>query len=58
MSLHKAFSKKIILSVLALTLFCGIGLYRLDKLNSTPIEAANFSWFNKVEIYSLALVLG
>ena len=58
MSLHKAFSKKIILSVLALTLFCGIGLYRLDKLNSTPIEAANFSWFNKVEIYVLGLGLG
>ena len=58
MSLHKAFSKKIILSVLALTLFCGIGLYRLDKLNSTPIEAANFSWFNKVEIYLLGLAIG
>ena len=57
MTPYKAFSKKIILSVFALTLFCGIGLYRLDKLNSIPIDPVNFSWINKAEIYALGIVM-
>jgi len=32
------------------------GLYRLNSLNATPIEASNFSWANKAEIYALGLI--
>jgi hypothetical protein len=34
-----------------------LGLYRLDKLNSKPIETHNFSWVNKVEIYTLGVIM-
>jgi len=38
----------------ALSLF---GLFRLNSLNSTPIDPANFSWVNKAEIYSLGIIM-
>ena len=50
--------KRLILGLLVLSLLIGVSLYRLDKLNSTPIDPVNFSWINKVEIYVLGLVLG
>ena len=48
----RPWAKKIILSFVVLSLLMVLGLYRLDKLNSKPIETHNFSWVNKVEICS------
>lgn len=39
---------------MSLSLF---GLYRLNSLNTTPLDADNFSWINKVEIYSLGILM-
>ena len=38
-------------------LICGIGLYRLNELNETPIKVENFSTYNLVEIYALGLIM-
>ena len=43
--------------LLVLTLIIGFSLHRLNSLNSTPIDPANFSWINKAEIYSLGIVM-
>ena len=50
--------KRLGLCLLVLSILTGFSLYRLDKLNSTPIEAASLSWINKVEIYVLGLAIG
>jgi hypothetical protein len=49
--------KKTVVGLIAFSLLIGFGLYRLDKLNSIPIESANFSWINKAEIYVLGIVM-
>ena len=53
----RPWAKKIILSFVVLSLLMVLGLYRLDKLNSKPIETHNFSWVNKVEIYTLGVIM-
>ena len=45
---------KIICILVCLTV---IGLFRLNELNQRPSDPAAFSWINKVEIYSLGLVM-
>jgi len=49
--------KKVIMGLIAFSLLIGVGLYRLDKLNSIQIDPANFSWINKAEIYVLGIVM-
>ena len=49
--------KKVLAGLLITTFLTGIGLYRLDKLNSIPIDPVNFSWINKAEIYVLGIVM-
>ena len=49
--------KKVIVGLIAFSLLIGVGLYRLDKLNSIQIDPANFSWINKAEIYVLGIVM-
>ena len=49
--------KKALAGLLIVMLLTGIGLYRLDKLNSIPIDPVNFSWINKAEIYVLGIVM-
>jgi hypothetical protein len=34
-----------------------IGLFRLNELNQKPFDSSQFSWINKVEIYTLGLVM-
>lgn len=34
-----------------------IGLFRLNELNQKPSDPSQFSWINKVEIYTLGLVM-
>jgi len=43
--------------LLALPLLLLFGLFRLDQLNSTPIQPENFSTYNAVEIYALGVVM-
>lgn len=50
-------AKKLIISLVLLSMLSVIGLYRLNSLNSTPIAQANFSWINKAEIYVLGIVM-
>ena len=50
-------AKKTIISLFLLSAISIFGLYRLNSLNSTPIEQANFSWINKAEIYVLGIVM-
>ena len=49
--------KKAVAGLLITTFLTGVGLYRLDKLNSIQIDPANFSWINKAEIYVLGIVM-
>ncbi len=49
--------KKALAGLLITTFLIGVGLYRLDKLNSIPIDPINFSWINKAEIYALGIVM-
>jgi len=49
--------KKAVAGLLIVTLLTGFGLYRLDKLNSIPLDPVNFSWINKAEIYALGIVM-
>lgn len=53
----RQWAKKIISSFVVLSLLMVLGIYRLDKLNSKPIEPHNFSWVNKVEIYTLGMIM-
>lgn len=48
--------KNITAVLLVTVVLVGFGLYRLNSLNNTPINASNFSWLNKCEIYVLGLV--
>ncbi|NBT29752.1 MAG: hypothetical protein EBT18_09770 [Gammaproteobacteria bacterium] len=48
--------KRFAITALILVILTTFGLYRLNSLNATPIEASNFSWANKAEIYALGLI--
>ena len=48
--------KRIAITGLILVTLTTFGLYRLNSLNATPIQASNFSWANKAEIYALGLI--
>lgn len=48
--------KRFAITALILATLTSFGLYRLNSLNATPIEASNFSWANKAEIYALGLI--
>ena len=50
--------KRFLVGTLILFLIIGVSLFRLDRLNSTLINPANFSWINKAEIYVLGLLIG
>lgn len=49
--------KRIAIALVCLLLFAGVGLYRLDRLNSIPVHTDNYSTYNLVEIYILGLVM-
>ena len=40
-----------------ISIIMAFGLYRLNILNSKPLNASNFSWVNKAEIYSLGTIM-
>lgn len=42
---------------MVLSLIMALGLHRLNKLNAKPIETQNFSFVNKVEIYTLGVIM-
>jgi hypothetical protein len=50
-------SKFLGVGLLVLTLIISFSLHRLNNLNSTPLDPANFSWINKAEIYFLGIVM-
>ncbi len=54
----RSLKTKFLIGILVLTLICGVCLFRLDRLNSIPIDSINFSWVNKAEIYVLGLLIG
>ena len=56
MSLKRVY-RAISFVVLLLVLFSALGLYRLNVLNQKPLNTANFSTLNKIEIYVLGLVM-
>ena len=49
----RAFKTIIVLA----TVLVLIGLFRLNELNQKPSDPSQLSWFNKVEIYALGLVM-
>ena len=51
------FAKRTFLAFLILLAIGFTGLMRLDHLSSRPVELSEFSWFNKVEIYTAYLLM-
>ena len=50
-------AKRTFLAVLLLLALSFAGLQRLNHLSSRPIELSEFSWFNKVEIYTAYVLM-
>ena len=50
-------AKRTFLAVLLLLALSFAGLQRLDHLSSRPVELSEFSWFNKVEIYTAYVLM-
>ena len=50
-------AKRIFLAVLLLLALFFAGLQRLNHLSARPIELSEFSWFNKVEIYTAYVLM-
>jgi len=50
-------AKIIFLAALLLLTFSFAGLQRLNHLSARPIELSEFSWFNKVEIYTAYVLM-
>ena len=50
-------AKRIFLAVLLLLALSFAGLQRLNHLSARPIELSEFSWFNKVEIYTAYVLM-
>ena len=51
------FVKRTLLAGLLLLAIGFTGLMRFDHLSSRPVELSEFSWFNKVEIYTAYLLM-
>ena len=51
----KIMMKKVILGLIAFSLLTGIGLYRLDKLNSIPIDPVTFHGLTRLRFMHLVL---
>ena len=51
------FAKRTFLALLLLLAIGFAGLMRFDHLSSRPVELSEFSWFNKVEIYTAYLLM-
>ena len=50
-------AKRTFLAVLLLLALSFAGLQRLDHLSARPVELSEFSWFNKVEIYTAYVLM-
>ena len=50
-------AKRTLLAVLLLLALSFAGLQRLNQLSARPIELSEFSWFNKVEIYTAYVLM-
>ena len=50
-------AKRTFLAVLLLLALSFAGLQRLNHLSARPIELSEFSWFNKVEIYTVYVLM-
>ena len=50
-------AKRTLLAVLLLLALSFAGLQRLDHLSARPVELSEFSWFNKVEIYTAYVLM-
>ena len=50
-------AKRTFLAVLLLLALSFAGLRRLDHLSARPVELSEFSWFNKVEIYTVYVLM-
>ena len=50
-------AKRTFLAVLLLLALSFAGLQRLNHLSARPVELSEFSWFNKVEIYTVYLLM-
>ena len=50
-------AKRTLLAVLLLLALSFAGLQRLDHLSARPVELSEFSWFNKVEIYTVYVLM-
>ena len=51
------FVKRTLLAVLLLLALSFAGLQRLNHLSARPVELSEFSWFNKVEIYTVYVLM-
>ena len=49
--------KKLTVALSVITLIAAVGLIRLNALNQKPSDPAQFSWLNKVEVYTLGIVM-
>ena len=50
-------AKRTFLAVLLLLALSFAGLQRLNHLSARPVELSEFSWFNKVEIYTAYVLM-
>ena len=50
-------AKRTLLAVLLLLALSFAGLQRLNHLSARPVELSEFSWFNKVEIYTAYVLM-
>ena len=50
-------AKRTFLAVLLLLALSFAGLQRLNHLSARPVELSEFSWFNKVEIYTVYVLM-
>ena len=51
------YAKRVLLAVLLLLVLSFAGLQRLNHLSARPVELSEFSWFNKVEIYTAYVLM-
>jgi len=51
------YTKRVFLAVLLLLALSFAGLQRLNHLSARPVELSEFSWFNKVEIYTAYVLM-
>ena len=51
------FVKRTLVAGILLLALAFVGLLRFDHLSSRPVELSEFSWFNKVEIYTAYLLM-